>query len=215
VAAWSKAYYLCRLVARIAGSNSTDSMDVCLWSLYVVLCRQKPLRWNDHWVRGVLRVCVCVCVCVCKKPEHRGEHGSTWAVGPKEKLHEAGILTVQYHFKTAPLLAVRLISSTISQPISFSTYFNIIFSFSFRSSKWSLLFTFFDQNFARYTLLISPMSATYPAISAMILSGAEYKFLSCGLSLPSAYVHIRPSVRPSNCSTAQIRSWPPFFFEVS
>ena len=55
---------LCGLsIARIAGSNPAESVDVRLLCL---LCRYRPLRRADHSYRGgLLCVCVCVCLIVC------------------------------------------------------------------------------------------------------------------------------------------------------
>ena len=46
----SKAYFCGRFTAGIRGLNPAEGLDVCLlcW-----LCRQGPLRWIDHSLRGV------------------------------------------------------------------------------------------------------------------------------------------------------------------
>jgi hypothetical protein len=61
VAVRSKAYVCSRSSARIAGSNSTEDMNVRLLCL---LCVVHVVASATRWQRSLLSVCVCVCVCL-------------------------------------------------------------------------------------------------------------------------------------------------------
>jgi hypothetical protein len=106
------------------------------------------------------------------------EQNPSWDVNSRSAYEEISYLLwnpmVHYSFHKSPVpIMSQIYPAHTLLPYSFRTHFNSILSFTHRSSKWYLLFRFFDQNF----LSISHFPHACHMLISSFLIWSPYQYL--------------------------------------